>query len=66
MNAAISFLSSLALKLIGPILAYLKGRGDAELKQTKDSLKGMRDAKAIDDRIERDPAYRNSVRDEYK
>lgn len=61
-----SILTSLALKLIGPILAYLKGRGDVELKQAEDSLKGMRDAKADNDLVKCDPAHRNLVRDKYE
>jgi hypothetical protein len=65
-NAVVTFLTSLTLKLIGPLLAYLKGRGDAELQNTKDSLEDIREVKNIHDRIERDPAERVRLRDKYK
>jgi hypothetical protein len=61
-----SILINIVLKLVGPLLAYLKGRGDEKLDATREALKGMRDVKETHDRIERDPAERLSVRDEYK
>lgn len=66
MNAAWSFLSSLVLKLIGPILAYLKGRGDQEKQSLESNLEAIREVKEIHDRIERDPAERVRIRDKYK
>lgn len=65
-NAIWSFLSSLALKLIGPLLAYLKGRGDVEKDSTEKALEAMREVKDIHTRIESDTDERNRVRDKYK
>lgn len=47
MNAAWSFLSSLALKLIGPILAYLKGRADSDLKHKEKELENAEAEKKL-------------------
>jgi len=66
MSAFWSFLASLVLKLVGPLLAYLKGSGDEQTKQTKEDLEAMRDAKDIHDRIDRDPVERQRVRDKYR
>lgn len=66
MNALWSFLASLTLKLVGPILAYFKGRGDAEKKQAENQLEAIRDVKKIHDTLELDPAERVRIRDKYK
>lgn len=62
----LSLIANITLKLIGPILAYLKGRGDAEYKQAKENLEAMRDAKKIHEKIDKDAEYRKKIRDKYR
>ena len=52
---------------IGAFLAgFFAGKLKEQKKQSDKKLGAMRDAKAIQDRIDRDPAYREHVRDEYR
>jgi hypothetical protein len=60
------FLAELFFKLLIPFGAFMAGKEAEKSDATEEALRGMRDAKAIDDRVERDPAYRDGVRNEYK
>lgn len=46
MNPVWSFLSSLTLKLVGPLLAYLKGRGDVERNHLEKEMKDAKESEA--------------------
>lgn len=66
MNAVWSFLSALFFKLLIPFAAFMAGKEAEKKDETENNLEAMRDAKAIHDSIDNDPAKRKRVRDYFR
>lgn len=60
------FFAKLLIKLAPLFVAFKAGTKMEEVKQLEEELEAMKDAKAIHERIDNDPAERERVRDIFR
>lgn len=65
-SAIVEVVLKLFMKLLVPFLAYKAGEEEVKKDATLKALEEMRDAKALQERLDSDPDFAKRVRDEYR